>query len=810
LLVLAMIALPVGGLTAAGIVMDTVSPTGPEVATGELGTADVGIFDWDDSLPAAAVLERLPAADGTVRRSWDTRIYSEGSIQYVTVEDVDPADEVLGATYSLIEGRAPVAPHEIAVSPSILDAAHAGIGRVTSLDNVGNTYQVVGTVIKPEHLGLAAAIVAPGSLDAQPGAVVDGIFVRFRPGTSPRDVRGAMTSDNGIYGYRLRSDLIDEASVLSTDSITPFAVTMLVLAETGLIAAAAFLVGARRQTRVIGLIGAAGGEPNHSAIVVLGAGFVLGLLGSLAGTVLGVGAAVAFSPHLDEFAGRVTGPLQFSPWLLLGALALGTAAATLAAAAPARSAARVNVIHALAGRTSPPRPPARLARLGLMAVIGGSALTAWTVNTDNHLALGASLVVIVGGFLVMIPMLLGWAGRIATRLPLAIRLATRDAARHGRRTSPAIAAATVALMVPVAVVTLSLSAEAKENADPALAADQLIVEVGGEDAGTSQTRTQALLEHLERRVFPGAIPAPMSILRYSEAEYPLPPQLADRRDELPVFGEGVPQAVEEGLAGKIHVGDADLLKALHAETYVPQLEAGSAIVFAAEFIDDGVVHMHVPSPDQTLEWSYRDLPAVNATSGLFTADHLPGIVVSSQMAGELGLEPDPPVRFVVRAADEIDDQQLEDAKQLASAYPGAYIMGLEDTRSATGRPLRLAVLASSGLIALGIVAVAVALVAAETRRDRAILVAVGAAPGTRRRIAGSSALVLTGLAGLLAVPGGFLPAAVFRTASAAGDPLIVPWAVFAVVVLAVPLIAGGISAVASRPPPAARLLRPLG
>ena len=195
LLVLAMIALPIAGLTVAGIVLDTTTPTDAEVATGEMGTADVGIYDWDDSLTIQDVLDGLPDGISAVRRSWDTRILAEGSIQYVTVEDVAPTDEVVGAIYRLTGGRAPVSQGEIAVSPAILEGFALGIGDDISLGDIGNTYRVVGTVVKPEHLGKGVAVVAPGSLDAQPGARLDAVGDKgpehdgrgSRPGNTQRE-----------------------------------------------------------------------------------------------------------------------------------------------------------------------------------------------------------------------------------------------------------------------------------------------------------------------------------------------------------------------------------------------------------------------------------------------------------------------------------------------------------------------------------------------------------------------------------------------------------------------------------------------
>ncbi|HEU4354361.1 MAG TPA: FtsX-like permease family protein, partial [Actinomycetota bacterium] len=113
------------------------------------------------------------------------------------------------------------------------------------------------------------------------------------------------------------------------------------------------------------------------------------------------------------------------------------------------------------------------------------------------------------------------------------------------------------------------------------------------------------------------------------------------------------------------------------------------------------------------------------------------------------------------------------------------------------------------VLALAIVFVIVALVGAESRRDQAILIAVGGEPRIRRAVAGTRALVTAALAGLLAVPAGFLPAAVFRIAQERGYPIVVPWTTVGLVLIATPILAGVCTALVSRQPKAAELLRPV-
>ena len=240
----------------------------------------------------------------------------------------------------------------------------------------------------------------------------------------------------------------------------------LALFGTGLIAGAAIVVGARRQLRELGLLGAIGGERRHVLMVVVFGGTTLGAVGSLVGAVLGVLSAYVSHPLLDELVGHPVGPVKLNLLALIGAVAMGTAAATVAALAPARAVAKLSTLDALAGRTRAPRPPGRMAGFGLLVVLGGVVLTLIGTQSEDDIfavVIAGGFIVMTCGFLLSIPLFITSLGRIAPRLPVAARLATRDAARHGRRTGAAVAAAVIALSVPVGTATYSLGREAFER-----------------------------------------------------------------------------------------------------------------------------------------------------------------------------------------------------------------------------------------------------------------------------------------------------------------------------------------------------------
>jgi putative ABC transport system permease protein len=101
------------------------------------------------------------------------------------------------------------------------------------------------------------------------------------------------------------------------------------------------------------------------------------------------------------------------------------------------------------------------------------------------------------------------------------------------------------------------------------------------------------------------------------------------------------------------------------------------------------------------------------------------------------------------------------------------------------------------VLVLFVVAVNLALSAAETRDERDVLTVVGAAPASMRQANGYKAVLFTIMGALLAVPVGFLPVAVFVSADSNNLPLIFPWQVVSALVIVLPIAAGLVTTVAS-------------
>ena len=137
------------------------------------------------------------------------------------------------------------------------------------------------------------------------------------------------------------------------------------LAATGIIVAAAFATSARRQLVTVGQLSANGAPERLVRRSLALQGGWTGLAGSIVGMIAAVVAVLVARSTVEEVSGAVLAPYRFAPSDLAVIVATGTLAATVAALVPARSASRVPVLAALAGRRPLGVVPRRLVPIGV-------------------------------------------------------------------------------------------------------------------------------------------------------------------------------------------------------------------------------------------------------------------------------------------------------------------------------------------------------------------------------------------------------------------------------------------------------------
>ena len=175
--------------------------------------------------------------------------------------------------------------------------------------------------------------------------------------------------------------------------------------------------------------------------------------------------ARALVPLVQAGPASYLGPFDV-PWLHLA----GVAGVRHAQRVP--GGARPGLPRLAAGRRRgprrPPRRPAPSLRsplLGLVLLGAGIVGSVVGATGGGEILIAASAIPAVLGMILLVPLVLAGLGRVSGRLPLVLRYAVRDAARHRTRTVPAVAAvaATVAGVVALGVGLTSDEPESRET-----------------------------------------------------------------------------------------------------------------------------------------------------------------------------------------------------------------------------------------------------------------------------------------------------------------------------------------------------------
>jgi putative ABC transport system permease protein len=782
-LIVTLVALPVAGLAAGIVLLQAATVTGEQIAAEVMGAAALRADSTDPeamldpaALPPGSRVLPFSATGGVLQ-------VGPGNVQAVSLTDIPLGDPLTAGMLDLREGRALRAPGEVAVSPVVLRELHRQVGDTIQVVEPPLTLRVTGAVLNPADIDAWVAVTGRGALG--PDARRSWLISLPRGVEAQSVLRGAGLS---LIPRELATDVASRPSNGVLDPIPTIAALALMIAA--LIVAAAFAAGVRREIHDLGLLAAVGGTPAQLRASVLVRGITLGLVGGLTGVALGLLGAVAVYPFLDRFTGRLPHPLVLPAIPLLGAATAAVLAGTAAALFPARFAARVPPLDALHARVPTGPPPRHVSRLGILAIVLGSALTAAGTRPINNLAVSlAGLAVLLGGFVACSTAVVAAVEPLARRrLPLAGRVAARQAARTRSRTGPAVAAITVALAVPVFVSSVALTGQADDRAHwlPAQGHDQLRIS----HAARSEGEAPPAAVRAVVAAIPGAVAAPLR-----QALFP--------DEQMPVVASRRPSVSQTEEPSGVYVGGDDLLAALGAHRAAADLAAGKVVGVGRATIDNGRVALHredfrdntANTARSILDPEATVLPAAQIDDRPLISIHY---VISASEAQRQGLT-SYPQGTLVRAPHAITPDELQAARAALAPYPELTVdAGPGTPPQSVTTPLLMLLFAVSGAVALAVVAAMVALAQAEARTERRTLFAVGASPAVLRGTAAATAGLLALLGGVLAVPAGLLPLAAVYATTPAAVPLVVPWAGLAVGAVLVPALAAAGSATLTR------------
>ena len=461
---------------AATVVGAAVATNTPPPAGAGFGTAqDMATLPGGPHL--ASQIATLQQQVGRVDVIENQTVAIPGSINTYDLRAQDPHGAFGVPMLSLVSGHYPAGPGQVAVTQAVATTFNLRIG--ATWHQGGQVRQVTGIVQNPQSLLDEFALVAPGQVSTPSQVTV--LFTAPR-GKNPASIgslsKYVVTRHDAVAGNPLNPETIVLA--LAT-------VGMLLIA---LVAVGGFTVLAQRRLRSLGMLGALGATDQNIRLVVRVNGVLVGVVGAVAGAILGLAAWLAYRPRLESSAHHLIGPFQL-PWIVIGpAMALAVVATYFAASRPARSITRIPIVAALSGRPAPPKQVHRSALPGVVLFVLAAALLSYAGKSANgggapELLLG--IVLLVVAILLLAPFCLVILGRLGRRAPIAIRLSLRDLARYRARSGSALSAISLGVFIAalVCVLTAQRYGNVLDYAGPNVASNQIIVYTpnGGPDGG---------------------------------------------------------------------------------------------------------------------------------------------------------------------------------------------------------------------------------------------------------------------------------------------------------------------------------------
>lgn len=436
----------------------------------------------DDVAQAPGVDRAIPNVSGTL-----VLVGADGSavatagapILAFPLEPDDP-------TLDLVAGAPPTDSSEIALETIALEQSGLAVGDSTHVV-VGEDIRDV-TVTAEFSFGASAAGAILVGLDPEtayadfaPDGLVPEIAAYATDGTSEDALRDSIAQHLSqtdaavevITGEAARDEVrasIDEMLGFIQVFLLVFAAVSLFVG--GFLIANTFAMSVRERMREFALLRAIGAGPGQVFTSIVVQALVIGVIGSGVGIAAGIGLAAAIGAFLATIGMDLAGSVSLDPATVLISLAIGVAMSVIAAAIPARRAARTAPVVAMRGEVPNERGLKIRGAIGsALSLVGliGVTLAAFVRSEDGStldqagalLGLGALILMI--GALILAPAL---ARHVVTALAAPVvafgkplgALARGNVVRNPRRTASTAGALMIGMVLVSAASVLASSA----------------------------------------------------------------------------------------------------------------------------------------------------------------------------------------------------------------------------------------------------------------------------------------------------------------------------------------------------------------
>jgi len=390
-------------------------------------------------------------------------------------------------------------------------------------------------------------------------------------------------------------------------------------------------------------------------------------------------------------------------------------------------------------------------------------------------------VVSVFAMIFLVPVVVVGVARLGRRMPLPLRYAVRDAARHRTRTVPAVAAvaATVAGVVALSIANSSDQAQAKADYDPILPQG-----LGSVAANRPHPDWPALTDAVDRTAPTARVESVRGIVVPASFRLRIP----QRQAQTPVWTStfSTPLLVSDGGDDATRALLASTLTAAEDDRMHQALADGKAVVFTRHPMRDGPVVLReghgAPTvvPSVFVPVDTRLLPVQG--------------VLPPSLAERAGLR-ERTVGLLLAGKPLTTTEESDLREVLGGLDRASYLYVERGYQTANAEKIVLWILFGMGaVLMLGGTLTATFLALSDARPDLATLSAVGASPRTRRGVAAAYALAVGFVGAVLGAAVGFIPGIAISYPLTRGfdpgDPshyLDIPWLLIGGLVIALPL-----------------------
>lgn len=781
-----MIALPVLALTVSFSFIESERRTEDQYREWTVGRADYVVLT-----PTRPNINGTTAASSNAVQSQggDSMTRRDGRVRPVAEFFVEPDTwRVFEPVYAL-RGSLPRSLHEVAVSDTAASWADVQIGDSVRFRSGTKRVTAIVRQRSDHNANFVMTPAAQSPIEPETGRWLvdvhrDSDIPRVRAELAANDPSTLISTRDAARG-------VGTAASAAHQEIA-YLIGAFALVETVFVASAAFAVGARRRVRELALLQAVGADATEAGRIVTIEGVLLGCFGVVIGLLGGFATAVLTQGMFASSLEHDIDGLRF-PWLLIiGSAAAGLVAAMIAAELPARELRKLDVVSALGDR--PVHSPASnkwgllgiaLAGIGSAGIWFAAAHGQGGVYTGRAVELGTILIVV--GAACWTPIALHGLARLAHRLPLPMRFAMREADRSRRRSSFAVSSV---MALVAAVVAISCFGTPRVQAPTARVATFLVTP-DDQTRGIDATATNAALTESAPKlnaagyVFGfgrvGQGPARVEVDGVQRPAGPNPTVLSGFLI-LAVAPESLKFLDPSGTASTVLANNT----VVFFNNDAGKLADKASITDAAGTIRELPVVGVGPVPSEIA--AALDLHQTNLAVISMATMHDLDLVGGSfkAVATHAGGTNNPrPVTAGERDGIRAALERTFDAPVEAPSAPSAF----------TIEGIRSALVLTGLLLALAALAVAIALTAVESRRERTVLELIGMAPEHRRSLAAARAIVLGVTGGILGIPTGILPVLLLTKVSDGRFRFVeqsfqIDWSVLALVSFVFPVVAG--------------------